>query len=103
MRIQLPAAHKMQWIFLHLRKWQEYERCMFTLRKTAVLLSLFSLASADGKMTGEKTPWSSLVSGAVLASYKSCSVLGVSAQIFLLQVQHWHSLMPRYCVSDLRK
>lgn len=36
-------------------------------------------ASADGRMTGEKTPWSGLVSGAVLASYKSCSVLPASA------------------------
>lgn len=102
-RIQLPAATTkcsgVSFIWENGRSVKD----VFTLRNTAVLLDMLSLTSTDGRMTGGKTLWSGLVSRAVLASYKSCSVLGVNAQTLLLQVQHWFGLMPRYCVSDLRK
>lgn len=77
---EFPALEVIAWIST-----QEYEVDLHP-EKTALLPRVFQLASAGGRMIGRKSPWPSLVSGAVLAFHKSHSAMGGSAQAFLLQV-----------------
>ena len=53
-------------------------RVDFHPKKTAFLPRVFPLASAGGRMIEWKSPWSSLILGAVLACYKSCGVVSDS-------------------------
>lgn len=79
MRIQLPAATaKCNGVSFIWENGGSVKGVFYPQENCSPAQHVFS-ASADGRMTGEKTPWSGLVSGAVLASCKSCSVLPVSA------------------------
>lgn len=105
-----PSSREWEYSSLHLRKLQELAQrsvCVDLHPDIATFLpKVFLLASADSGMTRGKSPWSGLVSRAVLASYRSWHVLGDSSKAFFLQVQHWFSLVPdgsRYGVNDPRE